>query len=159
MKKTFFFLKKNSFVGSALIIALSVLILPDLLLASEGSGQYFVSAWLVRVWLALVSGTVIIGGVMIALDGYASDHKLEPVLTQETGITITGVRKISYRKISSGLLLVIFGSLFFVTSIFLLPDKRTGHSGIGKIVDQFRADQVSKSVILTTDHSKPSLKH
>jgi hypothetical protein len=159
MKKTFFFFRKNTLSASVLIIALLVLVLSDLSLASEGSAQFFVSAWLVRVWLALVSGTAIIAGVMIALDGYASDQRLEPALSQETGVTITKVRKISYRKIGSGLLLVIFGCLFFVTSIFLLPDKRTGQSGIGKIVDHFRADQISETVISTTEHSKSSSKH
>jgi hypothetical protein len=159
MKKTFFFFRKNSLAASALIIAFLLLVLPDLSLASEGSAQFFVSAWLVRVWLALVSGTVIIGGVMIALDGYASDHRLEPVLTEETGVTLTRVQQISYRKIGSGLLLVIFGCLFLVTSIFLLPDKRTGQSGIGKIVDRFSTDQVSETVISAADHNKSSSKH
>ncbi|MFC1837768.1 hypothetical protein ACFLYW_03715 [Thermodesulfobacteriota bacterium] len=158
MRRSFFCLAHIIVVGIITCIATSIL-LPSFSHASELSAEFFVSAWLVRIWLAMVSGAVIIGGLMIALDGYASDHRLEPVITEETNVSITRVREISYRKIGSGLLLVIFGCLFFVTSIFLLPDKRSGHSGINTIIDHFKADSASETVITVGDHGKSPAKH
>ena len=125
-------------LGSAALILLS----PTLTLASEGSAEFFVSAWLVRIWLALVSGTVIVVGVMLALDSYSNQGTLEPVITPDSKVAIVKQKKLSYKKIGGGLLCVCVGCALFVTSVFLLPDKRTGHSGIGKIIKRFSTEQV-----------------
>ncbi|MCF6289937.1 MAG: hypothetical protein L3J03_02895 [Desulfobacterales bacterium] len=125
--------------------ATAAVLFPQLLFASgggEGSAQFFVAAWLVRVWLGLASGATIIIGVMLALDSYSPQHISEPVLTEESRIKIDRKYRLSYRKIGGGLLCVVFGCALLVSTVFLLPDKRTGHSGIGKIMARFEIGQV-----------------
>lgn len=114
---------------------------PAILLASEGSAEFFVAAWLVRLWLAMVCGTAIVVGVMLALDSYSSKHIMEPTLTADSQIKIIKKKLLSYRKIGGGLLCVFIGCAFFVTAVFLLPDKRTGHSGVNKILKRFNISQ------------------
>lgn len=120
-----------------------LLLTPTLTLASEGSAEFFVAAWLVRLWLALVSGTTIVVGVLLALDSYSGQGTLEPVLTPDSKVVIVKQKKLSYKKIGGGLLCVCVGCALFVTSVFLLPDKRTGHSGISKIINRFSTEQVA----------------
>lgn len=115
--------------------------IPSLACASELSPKFFVAAWLVRIWLALASGSAIVFGIMSALDGKSSKHTLEPVLGPDKKVAITKVYKISYRKVGGGMLCAVFGCLLFVTSVFLLPDKRTGHSGLGKIITHFASEK------------------
>ncbi len=129
---------------------------PSFSFASAGSAEFFVSAWLVRLWLALVSGTAIIIGVMIALDSYAKKHTTEPVLTPEAKVVLEKTHNLSYRKIGGGLLCVLIGSALFVTAVFLLPDKRTGHSGIGKIVARFTGGQTTVHGVSPNKDHMPS---
>lgn len=72
------------------------------------------------------------------MDGYSKDPTLDPVMTPDEGVQIVKKYKLSYPKIGGGLLVVIVGCAFFVTSVFLLPDKRTGRSGMGKIISHFQ---------------------
>lgn len=114
------------------------------------------SAWLVRLWLAMVSATAIIIGVLIALDSYAKEPTTEPVLTPESKVVLEKKHRLSYLRIGSGLLCVIIGGALFVTSVFLLPDKRTGHSGIGKIIERFIDIQQSEQEAVPSEHTVPS---
>jgi len=112
----------------------AILLSPSFSFASSegGSAELFVSAWLVRIWLALAFGSVIVIGVLIALDCYSVKHT-EPVLNEDRQVVLKKVNKLCYWKIGGGLFCAFVGSALFVTSVFLLPDKRTGHSGLGKI--------------------------
>ncbi len=135
-----------SLVSVALACLAAALLFPRVLFAAggdAGSAQFFVAAWLVRVWLGLVSGATIVIGAMLALDAYSPQHISEPVLTGESRIRIERKYRASYRKIGGGLLCVLFGCALLVTTVFLLPDKRTGHSGIGKIMARFEIGQVA----------------
>ena len=126
--------------------AAAAVLFPQVLFASggsTGSAQFFVAAYLVRLWLGLVSGATIVVGAMLALDGYSSRHTSEPVLTEDSRVKIERKYRLSYRKIGGGLLCVVFGCALLVTTVFLLPDKRTGHSGIGKILHHFEIGQVA----------------
>lgn len=115
---------------------------PSILPASEGAPEFFVAAWLVRLWLGLAFGTAIVVGVMLALDSYSSTkHITEPTLTEDSQVKLIKKPLLSYRKIGGGLLCVFLGCAFFVTAVFLLPDKRTGHSGVGKIIKHFNINQ------------------
>jgi hypothetical protein len=126
-------------------------------IASEtGAAQFFVAAWLVRIWLALVSGSAIVIGVMIATDSYEKTPTLEPQLTPDAKVVITKQYKLSYWKIGGGLLCTIVGCTLFVTSVFLLPDIRTGHSGLGKIVSHFTGAQHSTPSDANSGHSVPA---
>jgi len=139
------------------ILALSFLMYPALSIASEGrSAEFFVAAWLVRIWLALVSSTAIIIGVMIASDSYSAKSTIEPKLTPDAKVVITKQYQLSYRKIGGGLLCAIVGCALFVTSVFLLPDIRTGHSGLGKIVAHFTTDVNIPSEESQSGHSVPA---
>lgn len=122
---------------------ISTLLSPALSLASEGSAQFFVSAYLVRIWLAMLGGIAVVSGVILAMNGYAGDHTLAPEKTGDSGVALRKIPRLSYLKVSSGLLCVILGCAFFVTAVFLLPDKRTGHSGLGKIAAHFKTAQAA----------------
>jgi hypothetical protein len=142
---------------TASVLAVTFLMFPALSIASEGgSAKFFVAAWLVRIWLALVSGTAIIIGVMVATDSYSASSTLEPKLTPDAKVVITKRYRLSYRKIGGGLLCAIVGSALFVTSVFLLPDIRTGHSGIGKIVAHFTAAVDTPPAESQSGHSVPA---
>ena len=142
---------------TASILAFSFLMYPALSIASEGkSAEFFVAAWLIRIWLALVSATAIVIGVMIASDSYSAKSTIEPKLTPDAKVVITKQYQLSYRKIGGGLLCAIVGSALFVTSVFLLPDIRTGHSGLGKIVAHFTADMNASSEESQSGHSMPA---
>lgn len=131
-----------------ILIAASVLLFvtlfsPQQLLASEGAlAQFYVSAWLVRLWLGLVSGAVIVAGVLLALDSYSSRYTSDPVLTPDSQVQLVKQYQLSYRKIGGGLACVVLGCTLLVTTVFLLPDKRTGHSGVAKILERFNVSQV-----------------
>ena len=155
---THFFRIKFSFaVITAAIIGGILFILPSLSFASEtAAAQFYVTAWLVRIWLALVSGSAIVIGVMIATDSYETTPTLEPQLTADDKVVITKEYKLSYWKIGGGLLCTIVGCALFVTSVFLLPDIRTGHSGIGKIVSHFTGEQQSTPSDANSGHSVPT---
>lgn len=142
---------------TALLIIAASFFLPSFSWAAHGSAEFYVSAWLVRIWLALVSGTVIVVGVMLAIDSYDDEHRTEPVLTSEKKVVLEKRYSLSYRKISGGLLCVIVGGALFTTSVFLLPDKRTGHSGLGKIAARFEAEQATPPKALhDNENSMPS---
>ena len=144
-------------VITAAIIAGILFLLPSLSFASEtGAAQFFVAAWLVRIWLALVSGSAIVIGVMIATDSYETTPILEPQLTADDKVVITKQYKLSYWKIGGGLLCTIVGCALFVTSVFLLPDIRTGHSGLGKIISHFTGEQHSIPSEANSGHSVPA---
>jgi hypothetical protein len=144
-------------VITAAIFAGTIFLIPSLSIASEtAAAQFFVSAWLVRIWLALVSGSAIVIGVMIAMDSYEASPTLEPQLTPEAKVVITKQYKLSYWKIGGGLFCAIVGCALFVTSVFLLPDIRTGHSGIGKIVSHFTGAQHSIPSEANSGHSVPA---
>ena len=144
-------------VITAALLAGTLVLLPSLSLASEtGAAQFSVAAWLVRIWLALVSGSAIVIGVMIATDSYETTPTLEPQLTPEDKVVITKQYKLSYWKIGGGLLCTIVGCALFVTSVFLLPDIRTGHSGLGKIVSHFTGAQHSIPSDENSGHSVPA---
>ncbi|OGR02570.1 MAG: hypothetical protein A2511_07470 [Deltaproteobacteria bacterium RIFOXYD12_FULL_50_9] len=115
--------------------------------ASENSAKLHVSAWLVRIWLSLIGGTFVVAGVILAMESHAHEHSLEPVRTPEGGLTVQRIKQLSYRKIAQGLLAVIFGSAFFVSATFLLPDMHTGHSGLGKIIERYKGYRSSVTKI------------
>ena len=140
------------FCGAVMLVIFA----PSLSIASEGSAQFFVAAWLVRLWLGIASGTAIVVGVLVALDSYSADHTTDPVLNQEDKVVLEKKYKLSYQKIGGGLLCVLLGCLLFVTTVFLLPDKRTGHSGLGKIVSHFKADQGEAQKNSSQHASNPS---
>ena len=141
---------------TATTLTVAFLMLPALSIASEGElAEFYVAAWLVRIWLALVSGVAIVIGVLIATDGYSTHPIMEPQLTADAKVVITKRYKLSYRKIGGGLLCTIVGCALFVTSVFLLPDIRTGHSGLGKIVAHFTADVNAPSEESQSGHSVP----
>lgn len=118
-------------------ISVLALLLPSSTWASEGSVKIFVSAWLVRLWLALIGGTFVVMGVILAMEAHSREHSIHPVRTQE-GVVVQKVKQLSYLKIGQGLLSVFLGCLFFVSAVFLLPDKHTGHSGWAKVADRYR---------------------
>ena len=131
--------------------------LPSLSIASEtAAAQFFVTSWLVRIWLALVSGSAIVIGVMVAMDSYSSSPILEPQMTPDAKVVITKQYKLSYWKIGGGLLCAFVGCALFVTSVFLLPDIRTGHSGLGKIVRHFTGAQQTIPSDINSGHSVPA---
>jgi hypothetical protein len=157
MISNFFRIKFSFAVITAAIFAGTLFLLPSLSIASEtAAAQFFVSAWLVRIWLALVSGSAIVIGAMIAMDSYEASPTLEPQLTPDAKVVITKQYKLSYLKIGGGLLCAFVGCALFVTSVFLLPDIRTGHSGIGKIVSHFTGSQHSIPSDANSGHSVPA---
>ncbi len=121
---------------------LSEVLLPSVVWASESMVKLYVSAWLVRLWLALIGGTVLVVGVMVAMGGDKSDYTLQPVYSKDSGVSVTKKPKLSYMRIGGGLLTVVVGCLFFVSSVFLLPDKQSGYSGIGKVIAQLKTTKV-----------------
>jgi len=154
---SFYRIRFSTLSVTAALIAGFLFLLPSLSIASEtATAQFFVAAWLVRIWLALVSGSAIIIGVMIATDSYSSTPILEPQLTPDAKVVLTKKYKLSYRKIGGGLLCAIVGCALFVTSVFLLPDIRTGHSGLGKIVSHFTGAQHSTPSDANSGHSVPA---
>ncbi|OGQ96741.1 MAG: hypothetical protein A2521_07315 [Deltaproteobacteria bacterium RIFOXYD12_FULL_57_12] len=134
--------RSNQMLVAAIAIALASLVAPQIVHASEGSAEFYVSAWLVRVWLGLVCGSTIVVGVMLALDSYSSKPTIEPVLTADSKVELVKKYQLSYLKIGGGLLCVTVGCALFVVAVFLLPDKRTGHSGIGKVLQRFNIGQI-----------------
>ncbi len=157
MISNFFRIKFSFAVITAAIFVGTLFLLPSLSIASEtGAAQFFVSAWLVRIWLALVSGSAIVIGAMIAMDSYSASPTLEPQLTPDNKIVITKQYKLSYLKIGGGLLCAFVGCALFVTSVFLLPDIRTGHSGLGKIVRHFTGAQQTIPSAANSGHSVPA---
>jgi hypothetical protein len=142
---------------TASILAMNSLMFPPLSIASAGeSAKFFVAAWLVRIWLALVSGTAIIIGVMVASDSYSASSTMHPQLTRDSKVVMTKQYRLSYRKIGGGLLCAIVGCALFVTSVFLLPDLRTGHSGMGKIVAHFTTHAETPSAESQSGNSMPA---
>lgn len=120
------------------------------------TAQFQVAAYLVRLWLALVAGTGVVIGVMLAMDGYTSDPHIQPVMTPDKTVQLIKSLKLSYGKIGAGLLCVILCGALFATAVFLLPDKRTGHSGIGKIVTRFTGEQNVGPAMPESVHSVPA---
>lgn len=134
--------------------------LPSTSLASGlAMAQFEVSSYLVRIWLAMVFGTGVVIGVMLALDSFAPEGRMEPVVTPDKKVQLIKRQQLSYRKISGGLLCVAICSVLFVTSVFILPDKRTGHSGLNKIITHFKkADSNSTPTLPESVNSVP-VKH
>jgi len=145
-----------SAVITATLVAATLLLLPSLSIASDtATAQFFVTSWLVRIWLALVSGSAIVIGVMIASDSYEANPTLEPQMTPDAKVVITKQYKLSYWKIGGGLLCALVGCVLFVTSVFLLPDVRTGHSGLGKIVSDSTGTEHPTPSAANSGHSVP----
>jgi len=157
MKSTFH--KISLLITTILIVIAASFFFPSFSWAAHGAAKFFVSAWLVRIWLALVSGTAIVIGVMLALDSYDEKPRTEPVLTHGKKVVLEKKYSLSYRKIGGGLLCVIVGSALFITSVFLLPDKRTGHSGFGKIAARFKAEQTIPQKALHEDENSMPTGH
>jgi hypothetical protein len=152
-----FRIRFSSAAIAAALLAGALFLLPSLSLASgTAAAQFFVTSWLVRIWLALVSGSAIVIGVMIAMDSYSASPILEPQMTADAKVVITKQYKLSYRKIGGGLLCAFVGCALFVTSVFLLPDIRTGHSGLGKIVRHFTGAQQTIPSDANSGHSVPA---
>lgn len=133
------YLRARNIAVASLSTSVCTLFIPSFSGASEGPGLFFVAAWLIRLALGLIGGTAVVVGVMMALNGYAPEPTIEPVASPESGVTIVQKRKLSYRRIGGGLLSVIFGCALFLAVVFLLPDRRTGYSGIGKLLGCFQA--------------------
>ena len=119
--------------------------------ASDNPAKLYVSAWLVRIWLSLIGGTFVVAGVILAMESQSHGHSLEPVRSPEGVVTVQRITQLSYRKIGQGLLAVIFGSAFFVSATFLLPDMHTGHSGLGKVAQRYK--MFRNSNVMSTDSS------
>ena len=149
--------RKNIIIAGVIAYTTASIFFPSLSHASELTPEFFVSAWLVRIWLALVSATAIVVGLLVALDSRIVKSSLEPKRAADGSVVIGKEYKLSYRRLGGGLLCAILGCTFFVTSVFLLPDKRTGNSGINKIITRFSDIQGSSTVKLPgSNHNPPT---
>lgn len=130
---------RYSAVAGALVLA--VFLCPSLAVAAEDAGLSLVAGWFIRLGLALLGTTAIVVGVLIALEGYAPEQRITPVAAPESGVALIKERPLSYRRIGAGLLTVIFGAAFLITVVFLLPDKRSGRSGITPVIARLQVVQ------------------
>ncbi|MBW2467026.1 MAG: hypothetical protein JRF02_06970, partial [Deltaproteobacteria bacterium] len=148
-------LRYHVFSGVIAFIA-ALILLPSLSHASGLTPEFFVSAWLVRLWLAMVCATAIVVGLLIALNSKIAKSALEPTRDADGKIVLSREYRLSYRKLGGGLLCIVLGGALFVTCVFLLPDKRTGNSGIGKIKAHLSGEQYSPTQKMHNDNHKPA---
>lgn len=71
---------------------------------------------IVRIIVAVLGGLVVVLGFIVALKGVGGKADIELALSEK--------RRLSFKKVSQGVVIVIVGAAILVAAVYLLPEKK-----------------------------------